>query len=236
MKFLKRLMERLLPDDPVPVDERRESVRLDFRVDVTVLSGTEEFPATVVNLTFTGLCLESASSLSEDQEVTLKRDDLGPPFKATVLWTKPLEEGGHVTGLQCELDEDRLIESWLEPALIQAGFEAKYVDEQRQLVRVPGKLSCEMRSLDGDTCHPVELLDLSLGGALVEAGRELNSGDSFKLKTVPKENLSPLEAEAMVTSVRATQAGKWLCGLRFINSRDDEVRACMKSMLDFKPR
>lgn len=231
MKFLRKLLEQLQPsEEPLPINERRSTVRLSHRVDVSVQAGDRYYPATVVNLTFTGLCLEMKIPLDEEQDITLHREDLGPAFNATVIWSKPSSVGKmHLVGVECELDEDKLVDSWLEPALIQAGFEARYVNEQRKLIRVPSDVTCDI-AVDGESLGEARLLDLSVGGALVELLFEPRRGSLIRLQAPPLGKLPALRREAKVASARATDQGSWLCGLQFEASDDEEIHAYMESL------
>lgn len=232
MNFLENLLKSLFPDEAVPIDERRSSVRLNFRFEVQVKTPTETIDAWVANLTFTGLCLEIPKMLSEGTEITLCRDAFGPPFNGTVMWSKKVEGGKILAGVECELDEDKLIESWLEPALVQAGFEASYVGERRQLVRVPGRVRCELNRLDGGAGLEGLMLDMSLGGALVESGEEIAAGTKVKYKTYPiGKKIPALEGEALVKSTRQRASGEWLLGLSFEGSDNEKVRAYMGRLL-----
>lgn len=230
MSFLKNLIQQLLPaSPPIPVNERRQSVRLSLDIDVTVQVGELLHPAHMVNLTFTGLCLELETTLREGQEVTLLRGDFGPPFNATVVWSKPSPRGqGYLIGVECELDEDRLCESWLEPALIQAGFQTDFVDTKREFLRVPGRVNCEL-TMDGGKIEG-QMMDLSIGGALVECDSELTTGSVFDFKTRPLGGLPPLLGTAEVVSVRS-QGGRWSCGLKFSYIHREDVQKYMGSMM-----
>ena len=189
----------------------------------------------MANLTFTGLCLETPKLLPEGTEVTLCRDAFGPPFNGTVMWSKKTEGGKFLAGLECELDEDKLVESWLEPALVQAGFEAAYVGERRQLVRVPGRVRCELTELGGGATLEGLMLDLSVGGALVESGEEIAAGTKVKYKTHPiGKKIPALEGEALVKSTRKRASGEWLLGLSFEGSDNEKIRTYMGRMLSSK--
>lgn len=232
MNFLQNLLKSLFPEEAVPLDERRSSVRLNFRFEVQVKTSTETLEAWVINLTFTGLCLEVPEMLPEGTEVTLCRDSFGPPFNGTVMWSKKIEGGKILAGVECELDEDKLVESWLEPALVQAGFEASYVGERRQLVRVPGRVRCELTPLAQGATLEGLMLDLSLGGALVENGEEVATGTRVKYKTYPLGKRIPaLEGEAVVKSTRRRASGEWLLGLSFEESDSEKIRTYMTRML-----
>ena len=224
-------MKQFLPDESVPMDERRESVRLNFRCAVDVKVAEQLYSASMVNLTFTGLCLELQTPLEEGQELELLRDEFGPPFKGTVLWSKKKAGELFLVGVECELDEDRLIGSWLEPTLIQAGFEAEFLDEKRLVVRVPGRVKCQLQSLMGESMGEAFMLDLSRGGALLESERELVPETSLKFETAPLGGLPPLRDTAKIVSARPTDKGTWLCGVRFQEENEKKIQPYMDSML-----
>jgi len=231
MNFLKKLINRFVPPDSVPTDERRQSVRLTFRVPIEVKTKSETISASLVNLTFTGLCIEVERPLAEDQELTLVRDDFGPSFNGTVIWCKRMDAGKYLVGIECELDEEKLINSWLEPTLVQAGFEADYVDEKRELVRVPGRVPCRMTSAEGEELGDGQMLDLSRGGALMECPFEMEEGCEVSFRTAPLGKLEPFEGRALVSSARKKENGRWMCGLKFKGVSSEEVEPYMKFMM-----
>lgn len=223
-------MKQFLPSDSVPTQERRESVRLNFRCAVDVKVGEQLYSASMVNLTFTGLCLELQTPLEEGQELELLREEFGPSFRGTVLWSKKAKDR-YLVGVECELDEDRLIGSWLEPTLIQAGFEAEFLDEKRLVVRVPGRVKCKLETLLGESMGEAYMLDLSRGGALLETERELVPQTSVKFETAPLGGLPPLQDTAKIVSARSTDQGTWLCGVRFQEENEKKIQPYMDSML-----
>lgn len=231
MNYLKKLLLSFMPDVPVPVQERRSSVRLNTDLEVNLVMGEERLAAQVVNLTFTGLSLEVDRSLPEETEVTLCREAFGPPFNGTVMWCKKNEAGNYLVGVECELDEEKLVESWLEPALTQAGFEASYVGERRKLVRIPGRVRCEIVDPDGRS-HEGFMRDLSLGGALVECPHQIESGSTVAYTTYPLGKLPTLQGQAVVRTVRRRESdGDWLLGLQFAQAQDEKIRSYMARLL-----
>lgn len=231
MQLLKNLLNRFFPDEPLAVDERRSSVRLSFRQEVSLKTPQGTFEAVTHDLTFTGLSLEMKRALPGGTEVTVHRDSMGPPFNGTVRWCKGKPEGDFLLGIECELDEEKLINSWLEPALIEAGFEASFVGERRRLLRVPGRVPCELTGPAGSV-HQGFMLDLSAGGALFEGDQELAEGESVSFKTSPRgDAVQPLSGKALVKSARATENGKWMVGLNFEQTDAQTIQANMKHML-----
>lgn len=185
----------------------------------------------LVNVTPTGVAIEAARPLKEGQNVTLTRDGFGDPFQGKVVWCNPLEEG-HQMGLEYSVDATALNNSWLTPALRQAGFRAELTDEKRELIRIPGRVRCKLNGLTGETYTEGEMLDLSLGGALVESKIELNEGLTLEFETFPLGDLPSLKGIAKVASSRTAELkSQWLCGLKFTESNDREVHLYMNAML-----
>ena len=227
------LLNLLKPSPDLPLDERRETMRL--RCNVGALLKAEEAMhfVTLVNVTLTGLCLELEQPLKLEQTVTLTRDDFGEALLGTVLWCKPRpkKDKGYLVGLQYTADQTMLSSSWLKPALKQGGFKAEFPGEKRKLIRVPGRVACEIKGLTGDSYTSGEMLDLSLGGALIESVVKFSEGLTIAFETAPLGGLPPLRGIAKIASVQEGPDGKWRCGLRFTESKPEDVRKTMKSML-----
>lgn len=231
MNFFRKLVQRLIPAEGVTTEERRESVRLDFEVQIQVEWSGQSRSAKLVNLTFTGLCLQTDAFLEVGQELVLRRDEVGPPFGGTVLWCKPKEGGQFLLGIECELDEEKLIDSWLEPTLIEAGFLPDYLDEKRTLVRVSGNLECKLFDASGEELGGGKLVDLSLGGALLEWPSDLEVQKEVRFQTERTVDLAPLEGSALVASCRSGKGAVRLVGLQFKQVDQDLVRTYMATLL-----
>lgn len=234
--FFKELLRILLPASAVPHDERREAVRLSCRLKAVLSAGDRLFTAVLVNLATDGFCLELDSELTTGESIVLTRDDFGPPMEGRVIWCKPNTGGeGYLLGMEYEADEERLRASWIRPALEQSGFKAEVPDEKRLLVRIPGRVKCNLKGLTGETYTEGEMLDLSLGGALVESPLQLNEGLTIEFETFPKGGLPPLKGVAKIASSRKAQESElWRCGLKFTESSDRDVALCMEGMLASK--
>ena len=236
MKFLKSLVEQLraasqspVEEEPLPTEERRTSVRMDVELKVDLKLGSKVLPATIANITFTGLRLRLSNPLPEGQELTLLREDLGPPFRGTILWCKKSSQGEeYYAGLECELDEEKLINSWLLPALESLGFKPDYAIEQRKLIRIPGKIRCAVAAADGTEFQDIYMLDLSAGGALIECPSELAPDTLLEFKTRPPS----LHCAAKVVTSRPAEDGTWRSSLEFTEGHPDDIQAFMTGMLD----
>ena len=138
-------------------------------------------------------------------------------------------------GVEYDCDQDELRGSWLKPALKQSGFKAELSGEKRKLVRIPGRVACKLKGLTGETYTEGEMLDLSRGGALVESDIELTEGLTIEFETFPLGGLAPLAGIAKIASSRCQdETKKWHCGLRFTESKDEDVEQYLKAMLASK--
>lgn len=189
---------------------------------------------TLVNVTLTGLCMEMEQPLKANQLVSLTRDDFGQPLEGVVLWCRKRRSvNGYTVGIRYQADQEALQASWLKPALKQGGFKAEFPGEKRKLVRVPGRVACEIKGLTGDTYTPADMLDLSLGGALIESVLEFPIDLSVAFETAPLGGLPPLTGIAKIASCNKDRfsAKLWRCGLRFTESKPEDIRKYLKTML-----
>lgn len=231
--MFRELLSLLRPEPPLPTDERRESMRLRCQVGALLKAGETLSFVTLIDVTLTGLCLHLETPLKPGQQVELTRDDCGQPLPCQVVWCKKRRgDKGYRVGLRYAGDQASVNSSFLQPALRQAGFRAEFPGEKRQLIRVPGRVACELKGLTGEAYTNAEMLNLSLGGALVESVVAFNKGLTLAFETVPLGTLRPLKGIAKVASVREdSEQGRWRCGLRFTESNPEVVRQYMKSML-----
>lgn len=228
------LLNLLRPTPLVPTDERRDKIRLQCDLHALLAVGEEFSFVKVVNVTLTGLCLELNNPLKVGQAVSLSRDDFGAPLDADVLWCESVPDSAGKefrAGLGFQADHHRLRVSWLKPSLKQAGFEAELPGQLRKLLRVPGRVDCQIKGLTGEAYTDAEMLDLSLGGALVESPIEFPENLSIEFETVPLGGLPPLKGLAKIASRHRGDDGKWRCGLRFTESKPEDIRKYMGSML-----
>jgi hypothetical protein len=215
----------------MPTDERRSTVRLCCDIPTQCQVGGAICPATVVDVTLSGLGLELARFLQAKDVVTLARDDFGSPLQAEVLWSRRCVQGpGYRVGARYQTDQETLRQSWLAPALKQSGFKAEVRGEQRKLLRVPGRVACRLECAATEQRTEGEMLDLSLGGATIESALEFPKGQTLQFETVPLGGLPPFQGSAKVVSCRKRDE-RWRCGLHFSEYNSDYAHIYMRSML-----
>lgn len=227
------LLNLLRPTAVPSPDERRSTVRLHCNLAVLLWVGDVIHNASVVDVTLTGLSLEVERPIPLEQMVSLARDDFGRPWQGHVVWCRSIKGSrGYRVGVRYPADHDMMRSSWLEPALKQTGFEVDCPEERRRLRRISGRVPCHLKGLTGDLYTEAEMLDLSLGGAKVESIMEFPSGLSVAFETVPQGGLPTLKGIAKIASCHAVpETGRWRSGLRFTESKDEDVLKYMGSMV-----
>jgi hypothetical protein len=223
----------LLKPANLPIGERRESLRLRCELSVLLRADDLLYFATVVDVSLTGLRLLIDSRLKPGQTVSLARDDFGHPWHGDVLWCKAAPKRtakGYYVGVGYPPDPEMLRATWLQPALKQMGFQAELPGQKRRLLRIPGRVACQIKGLTGETYTEGEMLDLSMGGAKVECPMEFPVGLSVEFETAPLGGLPALKGIAKIASCSA-EGDRWRCGLRFTEVKEEDVKKSMGSML-----
>lgn len=231
--MFKGLMNLLAPVSGVPSDERRDTIRLTCSIDVAMNAGGKSYPATVVNVSLTGLCLELDAKIKAQQAVVLEREEFGQPLEGQAVWCRSSRNNSkHQVGVMYKVDQQMLRASWLTPALKQLGFKSEMISEKRKLLRVPGQLECQLKGMTGDTYTHGKMLDLSVGGALVEGEVELPENLQIQFEIEPLGSLKPLEGVARVVNCyRESEEENWRCGIRFTEVDDTLVRRYLKALM-----
>jgi hypothetical protein len=229
--MLRELMKMLQPG-LVTTDERRETVRLNCRLEVLLWVDDDLHFATVVDVTLTGLCLAVEKPLRVGQTVSLARDDYGRPWQGQVLWCRTARTGrGYRAGVGYPADAEMLRSSWLRPALTQADLESRDPVERRRLLRVSGRLACTCRDLASESSWEGTMLDLSLGGALFSSREPMSEGQEVHWEARATRRSSLSTGLAVVLSSLAEPEGQhWHSHLQFTQSQDAKVRKLMAGM------
>lgn len=233
--MFRELLKLISPDGGLPIDERRDTIRLECSIAATMKHGSLTREVRVLNASLTGLRVELESKIKRKTKVSVHRDKYGGPVVGTVVWCRALRGSNRFqVGLTYEDDKEMLKNSWLKPALKDLGFTVGRINEKRQLTRVPGHhRRCFLKSLTGgDTYSSGKLLNLSTGGALVECEVEFEKGFRLKLKSDPVANFPDLLMDAEVKSCkRNPSTRKWEVGLRFTAGDLKLVKKYMSVMM-----
>ena len=235
-EVFRELLNLFKPSLTVPVDERRDTIRLECAIAAVLKTPKTTREVRVINASLTGLAIELESKLKKGTHVSIHRDQYGQALVGEVIWCRALRGSNrYQVGLAYGEDKAMLRASWLKPALKDLGFTVKRINEKRSLTRVPGhRRRCFLKSIrGGDTYSSARLINLSKGGALVEAECEIPVGMRLKLKTDPIAKLRDLIMESEVQSCkRNKQTRKYLVGLKFVKGDEEMVKKHMKALMD----
>lgn len=231
--MFRELLNLLKPGAATPTDERRDTIRLGCAIGVLLKTQKGQREAKVINASLTGLCLELESKIKPKTNLSLHRDEFGDPVLARVIWCRSLKGSDKwQAGVNYTQDKSMLKTSWIKPALKELGFSVGRISEKRKLLRVPGSGRCFLKSMAGDTYCKGNIVNLSAGGALVEAEVELPKELKIRLKTNPSPGLEALEGVCEVrTCKRNPRTRQYLIGLRFTEVEDKLLKKHMAAMM-----
>ena len=153
------------------VADRRQATRIDCCYQVECRRASTEFSASVVNMGLGGMRFVSAQPLEPEDLITVRQPDGAlAPLTVRVVWTRPhgaklnFESGVVYLGPVQQLES-----SWVKSALQRLGFEGAAIYERRRHLRTLTDIAAHIE-LDGHK-HACRLLDLGLGGALIQTGK-----------------------------------------------------------------
>lgn len=203
--------------------ERRKSVRLQCHYKVFCSQGLRRFEAVVQDVGLTGLQLTTANRLKRGQTVEVVPINGGNPVPCLIRW---IRRGGSewVAGLSFELRPSELVHSWVSQLLTAVGFNEEAVYQRRTAVRAAADLPVALRG-PGEEMLAGRLLDLGVGGALVQVTRQVALGDRYTLVLGPHKNLETVRLDGEVVRVDSPDPGdRFNLGLRFIGPGNSQVR------------
>jgi hypothetical protein len=193
-------------------EEKRHKVRLrcEEAVVCKLEEGTDEFTATVRDVSPHGMGIVARRQLASGCRMLLEHEGGGPVW-ARVVRSRERPGGEFLLGLAYDEKLENLRISWLRPYLRSLGFAgAVPLEERRHQVRLELQLpGCVHKGTEEGRAW---LLNLGLGGAMVRCMRGFEVGDSVELATT--FNQQSLRAGARV--VGAADAGTfWRLNLAF---------------------
>jgi hypothetical protein len=209
--------------------ERRQSNRADCCYQVELVRGDERVDASVINMGLGGIRFLATCTLQRGDCVELSESAMGlGPASVRVAWVRPEAPGRFEYGGIYHGPVDQLDPSWVKPALQRLGFEAPTRYERRRHQRA--NLAVDARLLRQDREIVCRLIDLGLGGALIQADEALPQGCVLKLEVQAPEALDgellsgePLAATLIYT--RPDPDGGFRLGLAFEADRMTRAQA-----------
>lgn len=203
--------------------ERRKSVRIQCHYQVFCSQGLKRFEAIVQDVGLTGLQLTTATRLKRLQTLDVVPTNGGNAVPCTIRWCKR-ENQAYVAGAYFELRPSELVHSWVSQLLTAVGFNEEAVYQRRTAIRASADLEVTLRG-EGEEMLAGRLLDLGVGGALVQVSQEVQMGTRYALVVGPLKNLEAMRLDGEVVRVDCPEPGdRFNLGLRFLATTSAQVR------------
>lgn len=206
--------------------ERREIVRVECKVPaVCLFPDGKQSKAVVVDMGMKGLRLECRKKLPANKTVRIMRPD-GGPVNCKIVWCKPKRfSDRYLAGLEFSDTPENLRHSWIKNTLQNLGFVPGRIKEKRMHIRVPAEQRASLVSAAGDELTEGLLINLGIGGALVEMGVLVPKALRVSLRVDPMGALPALELPCEIRSAFQNQRNqKFMHGLRFDDQDNDLVK------------
>lgn len=221
----------VLGEDPRPGHEGRVTPRILCQYRVVVRREQDEFAASLVDLGPTGMRLEGGPPMAAGERWRVAYPLSGidePPggLEVEVMWCR-LEGDKRVAGLRCLEPPSSLKGSWLYALFRELGLVGEALAQKRQHVRLTTTHRAFLRDLErGGHLLEGRVVNLSLGGALIESERSLRLQRKVLALIGPNANYPLLAVEARVVSCRREPSeGRSLVSLEFLAMSKEETRA-----------
>lgn len=221
------------PLSSVPAAERRKKIRLRCGIRVILRTMKASYDARVINVSGEGLCVEMDTPIKNREPVSLHRREFGSALQGRVAWCRNRGSNSAQMGIVFANDETMLNSSWLMPALDKLGYDSEGNDERRKLTRVPGRVGCTIHCFDSDVHYKGFMVDLSLGGCMVEGVWPLPVGSEARFQTAPIAGLMPLSGVGKVVGNQCLEKSppKYRMGIEFTERNATLTRKYMKVMM-----
>lgn len=200
-------------------DEKRRLIRLKCRYPVTCSLEKRAFLATVVDMGLQGMRLEFPERVKAGQEIHVTYNSDAPTFtvdtvRCRAAWCRKGRAGKIEVGVRYEETPANLEHSWVKVILRELGFDEKSIFQRRRQRRAVAMLPAHVDRGTGRVAARV--LNLGVGGALLQAEDFLDKGQRLTLEIGPALGLPILVARAEVVNCRyEPQSRSWFAGLRF---------------------
>lgn len=196
------------------LDERRLTARVTCKYPVSCRTKAGAMVGDVLDLSANGLRLATDRSLRKGEKLKVDPPrglrEAGEAVTGVVRWCRRRGDNSYQVGVSLVPGA----KSWVGRALRELGLNPDAPRERRRFIRVSGKLEVELRD-DGNPVLTGELLDLSLGGALVRCSSKLSKRAQVRMRVSSLAGLSPLDLVAVVKEVSEPERGGYTLSLQF---------------------
>ncbi|HXE73059.1 MAG TPA: PilZ domain-containing protein [Candidatus Nitrosotenuis sp.] len=210
------------------VEDKRRLIRLRCHFKVTCAQERRAFEAAVTDMGLGGMRLKVPERLKPGERVTVTNPavegkGLLDSVRCAVVWCRKQRHSEQLeVGVRYDDTPANMARSWVKFVLRNLGFDERAIYQKRKNIRAATSLPCHMELTSGKTEGRV--VNLGVGGALVQSDYELPTGGRILLRIGPWQRLPALELGGQVRSGRFVPEGQvWLHGVRFINLSPAQV-------------
>lgn len=229
--MFKKVMDKLV-GGPGPVQERRSALRVPCKVAVKVQYAQADQDGHVTDISLKGLRLHLLQGVAKGQSVVVRVSE--SPLGAAackVLWASPSPNGGFLVGLRLVDSKEMLSRSWLWEKFYQLGFRPDEARERRTYIRFPAPPVAALMMGDEDVATRGMLLNISYGGALVEASADLVPDSVVRFTMEATADTPELNVMALVRSCFYNEEGDFhTAGLEFSKPGLGAVRKYIRAV------
>jgi hypothetical protein len=208
------------------LEEKRRSVRLVCRYPVLCISEKEMVPARVRDIGFMGLRLEVPQRFQVGQPLTVRYDSADraaswdTDMDTRVVWCRRRR---FTNVLEVGVEYQKKLEgTWVQQILRALGVEGDQVFQRRRKIRAGADLRAEVGSVEGGLVEG-RVVNLSLGGALVECPKEVPAGVKVRLEIGPYPPFEMLVCQGLIVQATPSE-DRWFHAVSFQNLSASQVR------------
>ncbi len=218
-------------------EERRRLIRLKCSYDVTAIVGDRTMPARAIDVGLYGMRLEMRDRLRSGSSLYVHHPKPSHRFDnehvlCEVRWCRRKPKSPNLeVGVQYADTPGNMRRSWVKFLLKELGFDERAIYTRRKAIRAPASITGEMR--DGQTTIPGTILNLGVGGALVQSANSYAPGSSLRLRVGPYKRFKPLDLEGTIISTRKQDESEgYLTSIRFGSVTPSQVRLLGDYVID----
>lgn len=202
---------RFLVEPELPIEDRRTAGRMDCNLDTSYVTQTgSSGNATVLDVSRRGLRVRTSTSVRKGITIALKpppelaQGDYAP-LMARIMWTSK-DGDGCLAGLLLPPGSENE-QTWLEAYLVSKGYNIAE-PQRRKFVRAESEIAGLLLQ-DEQPDLEVLVLNLGLGGALLQTDHQLEKNSAFRLDLGPYADLPALEISGTILRHSRNEGEPW---------------------------
>lgn len=203
--------------------EKRRSLRIKSYAQAQLQLEGQAYRGVVIELSLEGMRIKSMEApLAENQVVDVTYTPVSPQpdqaawgaVRAQVAWT---QRSGRewIAGMRYADSADNLKSSWVRYLLQEVGFDENRTFQRRKFIRVDASIPARVFDDSQTTVCEGRLVNLGIGGALLESSQALEKGVLGTLEMSLWRILPTLQLPVAVLQCRGEESGLHLLSLKF---------------------